>query len=212
MISRRLDAGPAPLSSSQERLFLLDQIMPGQSAYNVPTLVRVPTTLDADLLRAALNAIVARHEILRTKIRLIDGVPVQEVGDTAEADLTVADLRSTPSSERQAEAERLLGGLARRSFDLAGDVMMRAGLVHLDHDEDLLLVVFHHVASDHASSALLFAELDELYRSLREGEEPALPELPVQYADFARWQREQLKGPYLEELLDYWTGQLAGAP
>jgi amino acid adenylation domain-containing protein len=212
MISRQPDAGPAPLSSSQERLFLLDQIMPGQSAYNVPTLVRVPTTLDADLLRAALNAVVARHEILRTKIRLIDGVPVQEAAANAEVELTVADLRSAPSSDRRSEAERLLGDLARRSFDLAGDVMMRAGLVHLDQDEDLLLVVFHHLASDHASSALLFAELDELYSSLRDGVEPALAELPIQYADFARWQREQLKGSYLEELLDYWTRRLAGAP
>ncbi|HEX3693491.1 MAG TPA: amino acid adenylation domain-containing protein [Solirubrobacteraceae bacterium] len=205
-------SGPAPLSSSQERLFLLDQLMPGSSAYNVPTLVRVGTNLDADLLAAALNTIVLRHEILRTGIRLHDGAPVQEVGPPAEVQLTVVDMRELPRDERQAQAEQALAELASRGFDLTGDVMLRAGLVHIDDGEDLLLVVFHHVASDHASGALLFAELDAIYTSLRDGTEPALPQLPIQYADFARSQREQLSGPYLQELLDYWRGQLAGAP
>ena len=212
MISRRLDEGPAPLSSPQERLFLLDRIMPGLAAYNVPTLVRVPMTLDEELLRAALNAVVSRHEILRTSIHLIDGVPAQDVAPNAEVELTVADLRSHPESEREHEAQRVLGELACKSFDLEGDVLLRAGLVHLDEDEDLLLIVFHHVASDHASSGLLFAELDQLYSSLRDGVEPALADLPIQYGDFARWQRERLDGPYLDELVEYWTHQLAGAP
>jgi amino acid adenylation domain-containing protein len=211
-IARRRDDGPAPLSSPQERLFLLDQMMPGLAAYNVPTLVRVGTTLEAELLRDALNAIVARHEILRTSIRLIDGAPAQEIASEAEVELTVADLRSHPESERAGESERILGDLARRSFDLSGDVLLRAGLVHLAQDEDLLLIVFHHAASDHASSAVLFAELDRLYSAMRDGTEPALEELPIQYGDFARWQREQLSGPYLEELLEHWTQRLAGAP
>jgi amino acid adenylation domain-containing protein len=212
LITRQREDGPTPLSSPQERLFLLDRIMPGLAAYNVPTLVRVGATLDADLLRAALNAIVSRHEILRTRIRVIDGVPAQEAMPDAEVEFTVADLRSGPASDRSEEAERILGELACRSFDLSGDVLLRAGLVHVGQDEDLLLVVFHHVASDHASSALLFAELDELYSSLRDGTEPALPDLPIQYADFARWQREQLAGPEVDALLDYWTTRLAGAP
>ncbi len=212
MIPRQLDAGPAPLSSPQERLFLLDRMMPGLAAYNVPTLVRVPTTLDAELLRTALNAIVARHEILRTSIRLIDGAPVQEVSPSAEVQLTIADLRSRPESERDEEAQRVLGEIACRSFDLESDVLLRVALVHVDEHEDLLLVVFHHLASDHASSALLFAELDELYRSLRDGAEPSLPDLPIQYGDYARWQRERLEGDHLDELVDYWSERLAGAP
>src|SRR5437762_2774421 len=114
--------------------------------------------------------------------------------------------------EREAEGQSILGDLARRSFDLASDVLLRAGLVHLGENEDLLLIVLHHIASDHASSALLFAELDQLYTSLRDGTEPSLPDLPIQYADFARWQREQLSGPYLDGLLEYWTQRLAGAP
>jgi amino acid adenylation domain-containing protein len=212
MIPRRIDAGPAPLSSPQERLFLLDRMMPGLAAYNVPTLVRVPTTLDAERLRAALNAILARHEILRTSIRLIDGVPVQEVASSAEVELTVTDLRSHPAPERDEEAQRILGEIACRSFDLAGDVLLRVALVHVEDDEDLLLVVFHHLASDHASSSLLFTELDQLYTSLGDGSEPSLAELPIQYGDYARWQRARLEGDHLDELVEYWSERLAGAP
>ncbi|MBA3806781.1 MAG: amino acid adenylation domain-containing protein [Solirubrobacterales bacterium] len=212
MSARELDDGPRPLSSPQERLFLLDQIMPGLAAYNVPTLVRLSTTLEESLLRSALNVIVSRHEILRTRIRLIDGVPAQEVTPAAELELSVTDLRSHPQAEREQEAQRVLGELACRSFDLAGDVLLRAALVHMAEDEDLLLIVFHHVASDHASSGLLFAELDQLYCALRDGSEPSLPELPIQYGDFSRWQRERLAGPYLDEMVEYWSERLAGAP
>ena len=211
-IARRPGGGPAPLSSSQERLFLLDRIMPGQSAYNVPTLVRVGTTLDEGLLQRALDAIAKRHEILRTGIRLIDGAPVQEPVAPAEVPLTVVDLRGCPPEARQAEADRVLGELANRGFDLSGDVLLRAGLLHMQDGEDLLLVVFHHLASDHASSALLFNELNELYGALRDGDEPALAELPIQYADYACWQREHLDGPHLQELLEHWTARLHGAP
>src|ERR1700709_869246 len=186
MIARGLDSGPTPLSSPQERLFLLDQMMPGLAAYNVPTLVRVATKLDGGLLREALNVGVSRHEILRTSIRLIDGAPVQEVASRAEVELIVTDLSSLPGSSREPEARRFFGELACRSVDLAGDVLLRAGLVHLADDEDLLLVVFHHLASDHASSGLLFAELDQLYSSLRDGTAPSLPELPIQYGDYSR--------------------------
>ena len=212
MVRRRLNDGPAPLSSAQERLFLLDQMMPGLPVYNVPRLMRVGTTLDSNLLRDALNVIVSRHEILRTSLHLLDGVPVQQVTPFAEVELTVVDLRSQPDSEREPEGQRILGDLACRSFDLASDVLLRAGLVHLRRDEDLLMIVLHHIASDHASGALLFAELDQLYTSLRDGTEPSLPDLPIQYADFARWQRDQLTGHELDELLNYWTERLAGSP
>jgi amino acid adenylation domain-containing protein len=209
-IRRQDHDGPRPLSYPQERLFLLDRIMPGLPAYNVPTLVRVRATLDDTLLRQALDTVLARHEILRTRITLIDGVPAQETFGDARVELSVSDLRSGP--EREARAQALLGEFARRPFDLGGDVLLRAALVHLAPVEDLLLVVFHHVGSDHLSGALLFAELDALYGGLAEGSEPDLPALPIQYADFAQWQRVQLSGRQLDELLDYWTTQLAGAP
>jgi amino acid adenylation domain-containing protein len=211
-IPRLAHDGPQPLSFPQERLFLLDRIMPGLPAYNVPTLMRVGATLDGDLLRAALDAILARHEILRTTIRLVDGVPAQEVSAHGEVELVVSDLRSLPEQQREAEAQRLLGDFSIRPFDLSSDVLLRVALVHMDADDDLLLIVLHHIGSDHVSSAILFRELDEIYSAISSGGEPQLAELPINYADFARWQREQLDGSQLDELLEYWTSQLAGAP
>jgi amino acid adenylation domain-containing protein len=210
-IRRQERDGPQPLSFPQERLFLLDRIMPGLAAYNVPTLVRVGATIDESLLKAALEEIVARHEILRTTVRLIDGVPAQEVSAHAEVELAVSDLRSRQPGEREAEAQALLGAFANRPFDISSDVLLRAALVHLD-TEDLLLIVLHHIGSDHASSAILFRELDEIYDAMSKGEARELAELPIQYTDFARWQREQLGGSRLEELLAHWTSRLVGAP
>jgi amino acid adenylation domain-containing protein len=211
-IVRRQTDGPRQLSFPQERLFLLDRIMPGLGAYNVPTLVRVGATLEEETLRRSFELVVERHEILRTRLRLADGAPVQEAFLAPPFALTVADLRASPRSEAQASADALLGELAGRPFELTGDVLLRAALVHLAPEEDLLLVVFHHMGSDHLAAGLLFAELDEVYRALTDGREPQLPELPIQYADFAEWQRGQLDGDLLEELLDYWTEQLRGAP
>jgi amino acid adenylation domain-containing protein len=211
-IVRHEGDGPRRLSFPQERLFLLDRIMPGLGAYNVPTLVRVRATLEEEKLRRAFELVVARHEILRTRVGLVDGMPVQEAFEAPPFALAVADLRSLPRAEAQARADELLGELAGRAFALTGDVLLRAALVHLAHDDDLLLVVFHHMGSDHLAAGLLFAELDESYRALSDGREPQLPDLPIQYADFAEWQRRQLDGNLIEDLLDYWTEQLRGAP
>src|SRR5262245_7014014 len=141
--------GPRRLSFPQERLFLLDRIMPGLGAYNVPTLVRVRATLDEERLRRTFELVVARHEILRTRLDLVDGTPIQEAFQAPPFDLTVADLRSLPPGDAQTSADELIGELAGRAFDLDGDVLVRAALIHLAHGEDLLLVVFHHMASDH---------------------------------------------------------------
>src|SRR5579862_5544441 len=211
-IPRRAQVGPARLSYPQERMFLLDRIMPGLAAYNVPTFVRVRAHIDPALLAGALERIVARHEVLRTHIALVDGMAVAEVAPEGEVQLTVEDLRELPESERHAAAQARLGELAARPFDLAADTLLRVGLAHVGEQEDLLLVVFHHLASDHVSSGLLFAELEAVYGALRAGREPDLPELPVQYGDFAEWQREHLSGKLLDDLLAYWTKQLAGAP
>jgi amino acid adenylation domain-containing protein len=211
-IVRHDGGGPRRLSFPQERLFLLDRIMPGLGAYNVPTLVRLDVNLDASRLRSAFELVVARHEILRTRLDLVDGTPVQEVFDAEPFDLTVVDLRSLPRSEAQSRADELLGELAGRGFDLSGDVLLRAALVHLAPDEDLLLVVFHHMGSDHISAGLLFAEINKAYLASLAGAEPQLPELPIQYGDFAEWQRRHIDGDFLDELLEYWTEQLRGAP
>src|SRR5580700_3858985 len=141
-IPERSTEGPAMLSFPQERMFLLDRITPGLSAYNVPALVRVAGTLDDEVLRQACETVVARHEILRTTIRLADGVPVQEVSPLRPFELTVVDLRAQPEP-REAGALELLAEFAGRPFDLAGDVLFRAALIHLG-DHDLLLTVLHH--------------------------------------------------------------------
>ncbi len=211
-ITRRPSHGPRPLSFPQERLFLLDQIMPGLPAYNVPTLVRIRRTLDAELLRQACEDVVARHEILRTTITLVDGRPLQEVASHRPFELTVADLRARPRPEADRAAEALLVDLSQRPFNLGADVLLRVALVHVAADEDLVLTVLHHIGSDHVSSRLLFSELDSIYCGRAAGREPELPDLPVQYADFGEWQREQMSGALQQELLDYWTERLHGAP
>ena len=211
-ITKRAPDAPRPLSFPQERLFVLDRIMPGLPAYNVPTLVRVATTLDDELLARALNTVVARHEILRTSIALVDGEPVQAVRPGDEVDLAVWDLRGAPEADRAVRAQELLGAVVRTPFDLSADVLLRAALVHMSPGEDLLLVVFHHIASDHVSGSILFKELDELFAAQTDGREPDLPALPIQYADYAAAQREQLAGTLQDELLEYWTAKLAGAP
>ena len=201
----------APLSFGQERLFLLDRIMPGVPAYNVPRVVRVRATLDETLLQRALDAIVARHDILRTTIHLEDGEPRQRVGPPSPVELTTLDLRDAPGN-RYEQAFDLISQLACKAFDLSNDVLLRAALVHVDADEDVLLLVNHHIGSDHASAEILFGELDAFYSAFRDGQEAVLPELTMQYADFANWQREHLRGEALDELVEYWHGQLAGAP
>jgi amino acid adenylation domain-containing protein len=211
-ITRQFDDGPIPLSFPQERLFLLDQIMPGSSAYNVPTLYEIGATLDEHKLRRAFDYVVGRHEIVRTTIRLIDGAPVQEVNAPAPFELAVTDLREASLPDPDGHAREILGELVRRPFDLAHDLLLRAALVHVRDGEDLLLVVLHHMASDHQSGGLLFAELDAAYAAIEHGREPELPPLAVQYSDFAQWQRAHLDGELLPELIDYWTGQLKGAP
>jgi amino acid adenylation domain-containing protein len=211
-IPRLSDGGQRPLSFPQERLFLLDRIMPGLPAYNVTTHVRVNGTLDEELLRRACELVVERHEILRTAIKLIDGTPFQEVMPNRPFELSVTDLRHEPGAQREQKATDVFAGLVRRPFDLSGDVLLRVGQVHFAEAEDRLLVVLHHIGSDHVSSALLFRELDAIYSAYAAGATPELPELPIRYGDFAAWQREQLTGSHLEELVDHWTSRLRGAP
>jgi amino acid adenylation domain-containing protein len=203
---------PRRLSFPQERLVLLDRLMPGMPAYHVPSLVRVRAHLDEALLRSAAELIVQRHEILRTRFFLRDGELLSEVADGAEVEFQVLDLNDPSPAERRQTALGELGALAARPFELGSDTLVRFALAHVDQDEDLLLVVLNHLASDHASTRILFGDLEEIYGALLKDTTPQLPDLPVQYADFAESQREQLTGDRLEELLGYWTRELGGAP
>jgi amino acid adenylation domain-containing protein len=207
-ISRRAGGEPAALSFAQQRLWFLHQLEPGNPVYNQPKAIRLSGPLHAPLLQQALDQIVARHEVLRTKFVAIDGNPVQVISDIRSLELPVIELRTWPETTREAEAHRLLVETTRRPFDLSRDLMLRALLLRLDDEEHILLLVTHHIASDGWSSGILWRELTALYRAFVSGQPPRLAELPIQYVDYATWQRNWLQGEVLETQLSYWRKQL----
>ncbi|CAM3286845.1 Amino acid adenylation domain-containing protein [Corallococcus soli] len=202
-----------PLSFAQQRLWFIDQLEPGSSLYNMPFALTLLGALDEAALRGSLDALVARHEALRTTFR-VDGVqPVQHIRDAAPVPLERVDLTGWESAEeRQREAERLATAESQRPFDLEHGPVIRALLLKLDAQEHVLVLHLHHIVSDGWSLGVLARELTALYEALHEGRAPVLPELPVQYADFALWQRGWLQGEALRAQLDWWKQQLAGAP
>jgi amino acid adenylation domain-containing protein len=201
-----------PLSFGQQRLWFLDQLEPGGAAYNMPAAVRLRGELDAAALAASLSEVVRRHEVLRTVFALDDEEPVQVPRPAAAVLLPRVDLTGLPPGRREAAARRLLAAAAGRPFDLAAGPLLRPLLLRLGALEHLLLVVVHHIASDAWSMGLLVRELSLLYAARRRGEASPLPELPLQYADYAAWQRGWLRGEVLAAQLAYWRQALAGAP
>ncbi|HSF41305.1 MAG TPA: non-ribosomal peptide synthase/polyketide synthase [Thermoanaerobaculia bacterium] len=196
-----------PLSFAQERLWFLDQMEPGSPAYNIPAAVSLRGDLRPEILRAALSETVRRHEALRTTFRAVHGVPCQWIAPPSPVDLPVIDLSSLPE-----EATRLADEEARRPFDLAAGPLFRAVLLRLGPREHTALVTVHHTISDGWSTGVLVHELAVLYEAYASGSPPPLPELPVQYADFAVWQRIWLQGDALKAELAWWTERLDGAP
>ena len=201
-----------PLSYAQERLWFLDQLGPGSPLYNVPLAVSLPGVVDLEALRAALQEMVRRHEVLRTRFVVRDGRPVQLVEAGLEVQLPVRDLSAVPEPERQREAQRIAAEEAVRPFDLAAGPLFRASLVRLSGAEHALVLTFHHIVSDAWSMGVFLRELAAFYDACRTGRPAGLPALPIQYADFAAWQREWLTGSVLEEQLAYWRARLEGAP
>jgi len=200
----------APLSFAQQRLWFLNQLEPESPAYNESRAYRLSGVLDVAALQRALDLVVARHEVLRTNFVWVDGNPTQVIAKTRRVKLPLIDLSAWPESSREAEARRLLADNVRRPFDLSRDHMLRVMLLRLDEQEHILLVVKHHIASDGWSSGIFWRELSDLYRSIVLGEPCELPELPIQYADYAIWQRNRLHGEFLEAQLSYWKKQLDG--
>ncbi|HYG64842.1 MAG TPA: amino acid adenylation domain-containing protein, partial [Thermoanaerobaculia bacterium] len=195
-----------PPSSAQQRLWFVDRLKPGSSAYNVPLAVRLTGTLDAAALGHALRGMARRHEVLRTTFAERDGHPVQVIAPVPRLSLEIVDLSGLPEAEREDELTWQATTEALRPFDLAAGPLVRATLLRLGEEEHALLVTMHHIVTDGWSMGLFLRELTALYG----GRE--LPELPVQYADFAVWQRSWLSGEVLESQLSYWRGHLAGAP
>jgi len=201
-----------PLSFAQERLWFLDRMQGTPGIYNLPRAVRLRGPLDAAALERALGEIVRRHEALRTTFGEGEGGPVQVIAPFRGFTLPLHDLSSLDPAAREAEMRRRAAVDATGAFDLAAGPLFRAALLHLGDEEHVLLLAMHHIVSDGWSLGVLFRELAALYGAFRDGGEPSLPPVPVQYADYAVWQREQLRGDALERQLAYWGERLAGAP
>ena len=210
MIPRRSAERPIPLSFAQQRLWFLDQLAPGLTAYNIARALRLTGRLDRLALARSLAEIVRRHESLRTTFALVEGEPVQVVGPPGPVGLPVVVLSGLPEGVREPVALRLATQEARRPFDLARGPLLRAMLLRLAPDGWIVLFAMHHIVSDGWSLSLFVRELVQLYADFAAGRQPSLPELPVQYADFAAWQRQWLQGHVLEEQLDYWRHRLSG--
>ncbi|MFP2934660.1 condensation domain-containing protein, partial [Pyxidicoccus sp. 3LG] len=201
-----------PLSFAQQRLWFLDQLQPGSSAYNMPSPVRLTGALDVTALERSLDALIRRHESLRTTFASPQGEPVQVIHPELDFLLPVVDLGALPGEQREAEAHRLATEEGVRPFDLSRGPLFRASLLKLAPDDHVLLLTVHHIVSDGWSMGVLVRELASLYETFASGGTPQLPPLPVQYADYAVWQRSWLSGDVLEAQLDYWKRQLGDAP
>jgi amino acid adenylation domain-containing protein len=209
-IQRAFRDGQIPLSFAQQRLWFLDKLDPGVPTYSVCDAIEINRQIDVEVLRRALNEIVRRHEILRTTFPDIGGVPVQAIAQPASVPLPVVDLTILPEADRMNEAHRLAAEEARLPFDLAKGPLLRVKLVRIHDAHYLWLLSIHHIISDDWSKKLLDRELETLYAAYSQGLPSPLPELPIQWADFAIWQRQWLKGSVLESHVNYWAEQLKG--
>ncbi|HEX7333866.1 MAG TPA: amino acid adenylation domain-containing protein [Pyrinomonadaceae bacterium] len=204
--------GPLPLSFAQQRLWFLYQLEPDSPAYNIPIAVRLQGALNVPALEESLNEILRRHEVLRTTFSALNGEPVQIISPFEPRELCVEDLSVwLDETARLDEARRLTAVETATPFDLINGPLFRARLLRLDENDHVVILTMHHIVSDGWSLGILINELTTLYRSYSVGESAALPELPIQYADFAQWQRTWLDGEILAEQLAYWSRQLGGA-
>jgi len=199
--------GTAPLSFTQQQFWLLDQAAPNRSAYNVRTAIRITGVLGMQRLQRVLETIVARHEVLRTNIVTISDSPIQVIAPPQAITLEICDLGLLSSGDQETEIERTHAVEAEMPFDLSQGPLLRFKLLKLSAVEHVLLITIHHIICDGWSIGLLHREIAALYAPSGE-----LPKLPIQYADFAIWQRRRLQGKILERQLDYWKEKLADAP
>lgn len=206
----RASGAPTPMSFSQELLWLLDRATPGLTAYNLPFVRRLRGHLDVAALERALHAVVARHEVLRTHFADEDGNLRQIIGETRTPLVHHVDLSGLDESAREREATSAVRERAMRPFDLSRDHLFRPTLIRLANDNHVLVIESHHIVLDGWSMGLVLREIAEHYAATNEGRAVA-QRATVQFGDFAAWQRQQLAGPRLEELLTFWRGQLGNA-
>ena len=201
-----------PLSFAQQRLWFIDQLITQSDAYHVPLAVRLSGQLNLPALKRALTEIVRRHEVLSTTFSLVDGQPVQVIRPPFEVSLPVRDLSSLSEAERESASARLINEEVQKEFDLAEGPLFRTGLLRLGAEDYILLITMHHIISDGWSMSVLIREVATLYEAFCLGLPSTLQELPIQYVDFAVWQREKWQKEELEEQMAYWEQQLSGAP
>lgn len=201
-----------PLSFAQQRLWFLDQLVPNTALYNLTLALSVRGEPDIPALARSINEVVTRHESLRTTFTTAGDAPMQLVAGRCELPMPVTDLRHLPPTEREEAAERLANADASAPFNLAIGPLLRVQLVRVNDEESILLATMHHIVTDGWSLGVFRRELVELYAAFREGRPSPLSPPPIQYADYAVWQRERLQGRWLDRLLSYWTEQLADLP
>ena len=209
-IPRRQNSGPVPLSFAQERLWFFDQYYPGSTLYNIPSPIPFTGDLNPQVMRAALNEIVQRHESLRTVFRVEHGRPVQVILPHLELELPVVDLQSMPEGERNQALAQLLHQESNHVFSLSNGPMLRAVLICMQKQFHYLLLVMHHIVSDAWSLTVFMRELQQLCWAFSQGQASPLPALAIQYQDFSVWQRDWLQGEVLQSQLEYWKQELSG--
>jgi amino acid adenylation domain-containing protein len=200
------------MSFAQQRLWFLDQLEPGSTAYNTPFVVSLNGTLNCAALKDSLNEIVRRHEVLRAKFRLENGRPIQVIDDRTTLEIPVVDLSNVSPADREDRVLQLAKEEARTSFNLAAGPMVRARVLRLGADEHVLLLTTHHIVFDGWSRSIFLRELASLYEAFSKGQQSPLPELPLQYTDFSVWQNEYVKGEVLQTQIAYWKEKLAAMP
>ena len=204
--------GSAPLSYAQQRLWFLDQLQPGNSAYNVPGAMRLTGAIDQQALARSINEIVTRHEALRTVFATVGRTAEQRIQRDVDGKLSVTDLSALAEDDREKEARRLAAEEAQRPFDLTRGPLFRVKLLQMGLEDHVLLFSMHHIISDEWSMRILIKELGALYEAYSSGKESPLEPLSIQYSDFAVWQRKWLEGEVLDKQLEYWKQQLGVEP
>ena len=211
-IPQRSHQNPAPLSFAQERLWFLDQLQPNQPLYNEAYAFRLEGSLNVTALTQSLNEIVCRHEVLRVNFTTIDRQPFQIISPILTLALPIVDLQLLSKDKLKAEVQRLVTEEQARPFDLANDPLVRVTLLQLDEAQYVLLFTMHHIVCDQWSFGVIIREIVALYKAFFRDKPSSLPKLPIQYIDFAIWQRQWLQGEVLEAQVSYWKQQLSGAP
>jgi len=201
-----------PLSFAQRRLWFLDQLEPGGTVYNVPAALRIKGPLAFETLQRSLNEIVARHEALRTTFAIAKDEPVQIIAQALDVSLPVIDIGGRDEMGCEEEATRLAAAEMGKPFDLRRGPLFRAALLRFGDDDHVLILTLHHIVADGWSRGILYRELSALYRAFSKRQPSPLVDLPIQYADFAAWQRDWLSGEVLDAQLSYWKKQLYGVP